>query len=204
MKVNKNRFIALLFIFCVNYSFSQVKIGNNPTIISSKAILEMESTNKGVLIPRIELTGTNNIAPFSSLSTTDESLLIYNTATTGSGTTAVIPGFYYWNGSIWVLLGSDRNIYNTNGTLTDNREIKKENYSLTISGTGNTIINGGLVGIETTTPKATLDVGGTAAMKVPVGNSAERPASPTTGMIRFNSTTQKLEGYNGVTWFDIN
>jgi hypothetical protein len=204
MIVYKNKFITILFLFGSNYSFSQVKIGNNPTVINPKSILEIESTNKGVLIPRIALTATNNISPFSSLSATDESLLIYNTASTGTGSTAVIPGFYYWNGSNWVLLGSDRNIYNTNGTLTNNREINKGNYSLTISGAGNTIINGGLVGIETTSPKATLDVGGTAAMKVPVGNSTQRPTTAKTGMIRFNSTTQKLEGYNGLTWFDIN
>lgn len=47
-----------------------------------------------------------------------------------------------------------------------------------------------------------LDVtgaGGTGAMRVPNGSTAQRP-SPTAGMIRFNSSTQTFEGYNGSSW----
>jgi hypothetical protein len=40
---------------------------------------------------------------------------------------------------------------------------------------------------------------GTGAMSVPNGTTAQRP-SPTSGMIRFNSSTQTFEGYNGSSW----
>ena len=59
------------------------------------------------------------------------------------------------------------------------------------------------VGINTNAPVATLDVSGTGAIKVPVGETAERPASPAAGMIRLNSETGKFEGYTGSAWVDL-
>ncbi|MES2592167.1 MAG: hypothetical protein V4608_09800 [Bacteroidota bacterium] len=58
----------------------------------------------------------------------------------------------------------------------------------------------GTVGISTTTPRSELDVVGTGAVIVPVGTTAQRPASPATGMIRFNTTLNKFEGFDGTTW----
>lgn len=40
---------------------------------------------------------------------------------------------------------------------------------------------------------------GTSAIKVPVGTDGERPVGAT-GQIRFNSTSNSFEGYNGATW----
>lgn len=57
-----------------------------------------------------------------------------------------------------------------------------------VVGTGNT-------GIRTTAPRASLDVVGTDAIIVPVGTTAQRPTTPTVGMIRYNTTTKKYEGY---------
>ena len=54
----------------------------------------------------------------------------------------------------------------------------------------------GNVGIGTTSPAAIFDVGGTAAIKIPVGTTLERPASPSNGMLRVNTTTGRLEYYN--------
>lgn len=42
--------------------------------------------------------------------------------------------------------------------------------------------------------------GGTGALDLPVGTTAQRPATPATGMWRFNSTTNGLEYYNGSSW----
>ena len=44
----------------------------------------------------------------------------------------------------------------------------------------------------------TLAAGGT--VKLPRGTTAERPASPTSGMVRYNTTTSITEIYNGTAW----
>lgn len=59
------------------------------------------------------------------------------------------------------------------------------------------------VGINTATPGATLEILGTDAVIVPIGTTAERPGTLIAGMIRFNSTTSKFEGYTGTTWVDL-
>jgi hypothetical protein len=40
----------------------------------------------------------------------------------------------------------------------------------------------------------------TGFLKIPSGTTAQRPASPTTGMIRFNTDLNSLEHYNGTYW----
>lgn len=41
---------------------------------------------------------------------------------------------------------------------------------------------------------------GTGVLDLPVGTTGERPGSPNSGMIRFNSTLTTFEGYNGTAW----
>ena len=111
--------------------FSQLKIGNNPTTINSNSILELESTNKGLLIPRVALQATNNAAPLSSFVA---GMMIYNTATAGD----VTPGFYVSNGSSWTKLDNQTstNIYNSDGTLSGARTITMGNNPLYFQGAG--------------------------------------------------------------------
>lgn len=59
------------------------------------------------------------------------------------------------------------------------------------------------VGINTSSPAATLDITGTDAVKVPVGTTAERPGTPVAGMVRLNTTSGKFEGYTGSAWVDL-
>ena len=40
----------------------------------------------------------------------------------------------------------------------------------------------------------------TGGLYLPVGTTAQRPASPATGQIRFNTTTGSVETYNGTSW----
>lgn len=84
--------------------FSQnVVINTTGNPADPSAMLDVQSNNKGLLIPRIALTGTSDNTTILSPAT---SLLIYNTATAGSGGTAVTPGYYYWNGGAWTKLAT--------------------------------------------------------------------------------------------------
>jgi hypothetical protein len=49
----------------------------------------------------------------------------------------------------------------------------------------------------------TLTVDSTGSLKVPVGNTAQQPATPASGMLRFNTTSGQFEGYNGSVWGGI-
>lgn len=52
---------SLFLILFLNSVIAQVKIGDNPLVISSSSILEIESTSKGFLPPRMTLTQQNAI-----------------------------------------------------------------------------------------------------------------------------------------------
>jgi len=78
--------------------------GNPP---DGTAMLDVASDSKGLLIPRVALNSTTDAAAPIAGPTT--SLLVYNTATAGD----VIPGFYYFDGSVWVALST--NSWSLNG-----------------------------------------------------------------------------------------
>lgn len=90
-----------LFLFPI-VAFAQV--GVNTT--APKAALDVESTNNGVLIPRVALSSITDAAtvvnPAGGALTT--STLVYNTAIAGVSPNNVVQGFYYWNNtsSRWI------------------------------------------------------------------------------------------------------
>ena len=49
----------------------------------------------------------------------------------------------------------------------------------------------------------TLSSGMTSAMQLPAGTGAQQPGVPVNGMIRYNSTTSKVEAYAGGAWVDL-
>ena len=95
----KKRRVLSHFLFIVSILglpdkiFSQ-NVGVGTSTPHTSAALDVQSTNKGMLVPRMALTAANVATPVSSPA---DALLIYNTATAGAGNNAVIPGFYYWN-----------------------------------------------------------------------------------------------------------
>lgn len=85
-------FLILLSPFIVK---SQVKIGNDVTNINKNAILELESTNKGLLLPRIALVSTTVSTPLTDFVA---GMAVYNTNTIND----VSPGIYYSDGTKWI------------------------------------------------------------------------------------------------------
>jgi len=91
--------LLTLFLLCyATTTISQVKIGDNPTTINSNSVLELESTNKGFLPPRVALNDKSSVAPLTG--TVTAGMLVYSTG----GTLA--DGYYYWNGSAWKLVAT--------------------------------------------------------------------------------------------------
>ena len=92
----KVRFFFLLLLLITIKVTAQV--GINTTSPGDGSILDIESTNKGLLIPRVDILDLNTIDPVVVTTAGEESLLVYNTNTsTGKG-------FHYWDGVKWVKL----------------------------------------------------------------------------------------------------
>jgi hypothetical protein len=71
--------------------------GTNP---DASAGLDVNYTDKGVLIPRVSLVSNTDVVTIPSPAT---SLLVYNNNPTMTGGAGL--GFYYWNGTNWIALG---------------------------------------------------------------------------------------------------
>ena len=65
------------------------------------------------------------------------------------------------------------------------------NFEVQMPSTANLLISGSYT--------ADIDSG----LVLPVGTTAQRPAIPEAGMIRYNSTLETVEGYNGTDWINL-
>ena len=153
--MKKKLFVLLTTFYFMNF-YAQVGIGT--TNIENGVELQIESTNRGLLIPRVALTSTLVQAPVGPAPIAT-GVLVYNTSTNGAGATAVSPGFYYWSGTEWISLRSNAgtpnldywSLFGNSGTTpganflgtTDTRDlqIKTNNQlRLTAKSTGEVII----------------------------------------------------------------
>jgi hypothetical protein len=85
---------------------------------ATSAMLHVDAPNKGVLVPRLALTSATTFAPATG--TQENSLLIFNTATSATpSNTSVSPGYYYWSTDLaparWVRVATDRSGWLTEG-----------------------------------------------------------------------------------------
>lgn len=79
----------------------------------------------------------------------------------------------------------------TGSVIFENLNIQQSTISNTVAGQDITL-----------TPSGTgiVNINSNQALQIPVGTDAERPLSPIAGMIRFNTSGNNYEGYNGVGW----
>jgi len=111
--------------------YSQVGIGT--TSPDNSSMLDIEATDKGILVPRVAITNLNTAAPVTAPM---ESLLVYNT------TVATGIGFHYWDGIKWTPMSG------ATGNDGDWTVVGNDMYNA----------NSGYVGVGTTTPTAQLHI----------------------------------------------
>jgi len=107
-----------LSLFLGVFSLTMGQVGINTANPNPDAILDINSSNKGVLLPRVALTATNNSSP---LSAHVAGMMVYNTATnTSAPANAVFPGQYYNDGTQWLKMSTwkDSKLL-VGGTLSD-------------------------------------------------------------------------------------
>ena len=129
----KNIFkIILVLAFLIpnsKFLIGQVGINDNNTSPDASAMLDVKSTTKGMLIPRMTTTQRDAITSPAT------GLMVYNTTTTA---------FNYYNGTVWVAIGGD-NL--GDHTATENLKLGNhwlsgdgDNEGLKIDGTGQVAI----------------------------------------------------------------
>lgn len=117
-------FYLIVFLLLHVSVKAQLKIGKNPGMLNENAELEVESLNKGFLLPRMALQATHLPSP---LNEHVAGMTIYNTHTSGEGEFAVFPGMYYSDGTKWVRIN----------VITDGSETKlTAGSNVSILGTG--------------------------------------------------------------------
>jgi hypothetical protein len=178
--------------------------GNVIQTTDSNSNLELRANGTGqVLIPSDNLTVNQNL----NVSGTS----IINTATV-SGTLTV--NSLITNSSITF------STFNTGDIQIDGNVIRttlsNSNLELRANGTGYVIaedlsfsgstisgLNPGQNITLTPSGNGIVEINSNQALKVPVGTQAQRPTVPQAGMVRYNTTINQFEGYNGSTWSQL-
>lgn len=167
----KKSILFFCLLICFEAHSQNVGIGTS----SPSAKLDITSTNSGVLIPRVSLTGTGSASPLTSPAT---STMVYNTANVGSGATAVTPGFYYWNGAAWVRLIDNASI---GAATTVSNTSSANTLSTTVNGvTGSTVPMVNSISNASNTNTLTTTVNGQTSSGAPIINSNTLGLSGTT------------------------
>jgi trimeric autotransporter adhesin len=163
------RLLTIAASLCISYANAQMKLGNNPTSTNVNALLELETTNKGLLLPRIALANVSSPTP---LTAHIAGMTVFNTANNG----IVSPGFYCNDGTMWIKMsnvvpntiwGLTGNAGTTAGTnfigTTDNTDVwlKRNNVRSGLLTLGNTSF--GVNAAPNSTGLFTVAIGGIAA-----------------------------------------
>lgn len=171
-------FITAVGLFLVFHSFAYAQVGIGTSAPNASAMLEINSKNKGLLIPSISLSSLTDATTISSPAT---GLLVWNN---GSGSLAAT-GFYFWNNNQWNLIssgsGSNNGItggssgWNTTGSNAGNYSSSNTPLSLGTSTLDDLVfkVNGSTIGRLGTNNSISLGVSASAAQNgIAIGNSS--------------------------------
>jgi uncharacterized protein (TIGR02145 family) len=160
-KTNKYLFLLITVVSFFQNVNAQVKVGNNPTTINSSALIELESTTRGFLPPRMTTTQINTI------SNPANGLVVYNTTIPCLQVNIGSPSTPMWQCLMSIGSISSLNCAGAtnNGTLTNGIEANGVSSVLPFTGgnggthTGQTVQSTGVTGLTATLLSGTFTVG---------------------------------------------
>ncbi|WP_286399807.1 hypothetical protein [Myroides odoratimimus] len=98
MKKTYIGFAGLSLLLLLGTQTVQAQQGFGTDKPNKSAAVDIQSSKRGLLIPRVNLKSTIDATTIVSPA---QSLMVYNQATTTSGTNDVTPGYYYWDIDRW-------------------------------------------------------------------------------------------------------
>lgn len=129
----KKILIATLVVFTIHIGNAQ-QVGINTSTPHESAILDINSTSKGVLLPKVDLSTNTDTATITG--TPAPGLVVYNLGTNGLNYT----GYVYWTGTQWLTLadkqtsdGAITTLDCANATLDDASYTNGTTYSGTLT-----------------------------------------------------------------------
>ena len=144
------RFHLAFFCICL-FMHASAQVGVGTTSPNASSILEINSTDKGVLLPSVNLTSNTMDLDANGSTTQPVGMIVYNSGST------LTKGFCYWTGTEWRSINHSSLASGTLGSLLCNTAtLSPDSYTsgtpysgtLTISYTGS---NGGLYAAQTLT-----------------------------------------------------
>lgn len=118
--MRRTLFLLITGLFITNFLVAQVKIGDNPQNIDPASVLELESTDKVLVITRVTTVQMNAITPL-------QGAMVYNTD---------LQSVHYYDGTQWVNVGGG----GTGGPLTADAIVNPEpTIVITPTGTGDNL-----------------------------------------------------------------
>ena len=193
-------------VYASNVTVNDIEINDNYIqTVSSNADLELRANGSGVVsVP------SNDVIIDQNLTVTSGTTTLKNTIVTGALTTTnlvvstPVTSSLFSTGDIEI----QGNVVQTT--------LSNSNLELRANGTGSIVfeslsvnsstISGTVPGQDIElTPSGTgiVKINGTQSLQLPAGTDGDRPAAPVSGMIRFNSTVNRYEGYNGSYWLQL-
>lgn len=172
----KLRFLLIFLPAVVQFFSARAQQGFGTATPDANAVIELASANKGLLLPRVALTGMTSPAP---LQNHVAGMLVYNTADAGLVPNVVSPGYYFNNGTKWIRLQyTAQKAWNNSANGQPANANNQDIYQL------------GKVGIGTATPQNALDILGDGTHSPLVVQSLQ-PKDNSVGykMVMINNTT---------------
>ncbi|MCV9934297.1 hypothetical protein OIU80_18620, partial [Flavobacterium sp. LS1R47] len=111
----KNQLLSLFLILGGFTAYGQVGVGT--PLPNSSSQLDVVASDKGILIPRVELKATNLMNPIVNSGSLPSSLLVFNEAVAGTAPFNVEPGYYYWFDNKWNRIVVSDEITSSEGTV---------------------------------------------------------------------------------------
>jgi hypothetical protein len=109
---NVKLFGVFFIVFCSCLRAQQqnvliTDVPNSTALPDASSLLDLSSSSKGLLVPRVNLTSTTSQSPIPNGTSVATALLVYNQAPAQNDVT---PGFYYWANSKWNRFDTGNNI----------------------------------------------------------------------------------------------